>query len=239
MWPITPIPSRLRFMWGMLSLESRKGARSISRCIRSYFSMGKFSIASMCCSPAMLARYLISPSLAASATALATSSSLQRSVWMKIICPPRSRAIFWVFLPSFSLMSSPTAMRPFAAAAIAVARPMPVPAPVTMHTFPTVKLSSFRTRICSRVISGSRMSMDCSLPRTFRFCWYVKVSGERNRKRRCRGRNEQAPSGEARKQNDVSSYSAAPTAEAIPGPRAVPGPGRLEMNAVMAFFQMI
>ena len=111
---------------------------------------------------------------------------------MKIICPPRSRAIFWVFLPSFSLMSSPTAMRPFAAAAIAVARPMPVPAPVTRHTFPTVKLSSFRFRICSRVISGSRMSMDCSLSCSDMWA----LSGERNRKRRCRGRNELAPSGE-------------------------------------------
>ena len=87
----------------------------------------------------MLATNVIAPSLAASATAWVSSASLHRSVLMKIIWPPMSRAIFWVFLPSFSLMSRPTVIRLFAAAAMAVARPIPVPAPVTMHTLPTLK----------------------------------------------------------------------------------------------------
>ncbi len=147
MWPITPVPLPFLRMWGIVSLESKNGARSMSRCIRSYFSMGKLSMESMCWSPAMLATNVIAPSLAASATAWVSSASLHRSVLMKIIWPPMSRAIFWVFLPSFSLMSRPTVIRLFAAAAMAVARPIPVPAPVTMHTLPTQKLSSLRTSI--------------------------------------------------------------------------------------------
>ena len=88
----------------------------------------------------------------------AISSSLHRSAWRKIIWPPMSRAIFWVFLPSFSLMSNPTVINLFAEAAIAVALPIPVPQPVTMQTLSGLKLESCKIRISSFRISGSLMS---------------------------------------------------------------------------------
>ena len=120
--------------------------------------MGKLSTESMCCTPAMFARYLMVPSLAACRTAFSRSSSLVRSVLMKTISPPISLIISQVLSPSSALMSNPTVIKLLAAAATAVARPIPVPAPVTTHTFLLLKFSSCRKRISSRVIFGSWVS---------------------------------------------------------------------------------
>ena len=118
----------------------------------------------MCCIPAMLATYLMLPSPAASSTASSRSLSEQRSVLIKTIRPPMSRAIFCVSRPPSSLISRPTVMRLLAAAATAVALPIPPAAPVTIQTFPVLKLSSSKKRISSFLISGSLISIFLLLP---------------------------------------------------------------------------
>src|SRR5579875_3613187 len=117
---LTTRPKPRSYIAGRAALARRKGASTITRCIRAKVSGGNSVIGATCCRPALLTSTSTSRLIPASA-AVSPRSTTHAS-------PPTSSATRRAPSPS---RSATTTLAPAAASRRAQARPMPLAAPVT------------------------------------------------------------------------------------------------------------